>query len=80
MTSLNQMDINNVTLSNEQESMLSELPESPFFQNSNLSQLLQEIHQTDIVVEEEIVPEMVRQTRIVNGEECPPGECPWQVP
>lgn len=33
----------------------------------------------DIVEEEEINAEMASMTRIVNGENCPPGECPWQV-
>ncbi|XP_076021922.1 coagulation factor X [Genypterus blacodes] len=66
-TSLNQPEINNV----EHESL--------FLQNSNLSQLLQEIQRSQILMEEDIIPEMARQTRIVNGEECPPGECPWQA-
>uniref|UniRef100_A0A3P8W5W3 coagulation factor Xa n=1 Tax=Cynoglossus semilaevis TaxID=244447 RepID=A0A3P8W5W3_CYNSE len=29
--------------------------------------------------EEEINAEMASMTRIVNGENCPPGECPWQA-
>uniref|UniRef100_A0A3Q1JDE0 coagulation factor Xa n=1 Tax=Anabas testudineus TaxID=64144 RepID=A0A3Q1JDE0_ANATE len=29
--------------------------------------------------EEHINPEMASFTRIVNGEDCPPGECPWQA-
>lgn len=32
-----------------------------------------------VVKEEKINPEMASFTRIVNGEDCPPGECPWQV-
>lgn len=31
------------------------------------------------VFEEIIAPQMAGMTRIVNGEDCPPGECPWQV-
>lgn len=31
------------------------------------------------VMEEPILQEVIGHTRIVNGEECPPGECPWQV-
>uniref|UniRef100_H3C0R5 coagulation factor Xa n=1 Tax=Tetraodon nigroviridis TaxID=99883 RepID=H3C0R5_TETNG len=29
--------------------------------------------------EERIISEMAQKTRIVNGENCPPGECPWQA-
>ncbi|XP_034037352.1 uncharacterized protein LOC117520127 [Thalassophryne amazonica] len=32
-----------------------------------------------MVKEEEIFPDRSMLTRIVNGEECPPGECPWQA-
>lgn len=31
------------------------------------------------VKEEIVLPEVAGDTRIVNGEDCPPGECPWQV-
>ncbi|XP_053471268.1 coagulation factor X [Ictalurus furcatus] len=31
------------------------------------------------VREEAILPESSGDTRIVNGEDCPPGECPWQA-
>lgn len=31
------------------------------------------------VNEDIIFKEMAKMTRIVNGEDCPPGECPWQV-
>ena len=31
------------------------------------------------VQEEIVIPEVRVDTRIVNGEECPPGQCPWQV-
>ncbi|XP_068586804.1 coagulation factor X [Cebidichthys violaceus] len=33
----------------------------------------------DSVFEEIVVPNMGSMTRIVNGEDCPPGECPWQA-
>lgn len=33
----------------------------------------------DEIIEEQINLEMASFTRIVNGEDCPPGECPWQV-
>ncbi|KAJ8004048.1 hypothetical protein DPEC_G00154750 [Dallia pectoralis] len=33
----------------------------------------------DTAMERPIVAEMRANTRIVNGEECPPGECPWQA-
>lgn len=33
----------------------------------------------EFVVEENIVPQRAKHNRIVNGEDCPPGECPWQV-
>ncbi|XP_041834347.1 coagulation factor X [Melanotaenia boesemani] len=32
-----------------------------------------------VVSEEKIIPQRVGDARIVNGEECPPGECPWQA-
>ncbi|XP_076839304.1 coagulation factor X [Brachyhypopomus gauderio] len=31
------------------------------------------------VFEEPVLPEVAGHTRIVNGEDCPPGECPWQA-
>ncbi|XP_037319244.1 coagulation factor X [Pungitius pungitius] len=31
------------------------------------------------VFEELVVPDMADMTRIVNGENCPPGQCPWQA-
>ncbi|XP_061897730.1 coagulation factor X-like [Entelurus aequoreus] len=33
----------------------------------------------DFEEEEYVLPEMVGMTRIVNGKDCPPGECPWQA-
>ncbi|KAL1022074.1 hypothetical protein UPYG_G00021880 [Umbra pygmaea] len=33
----------------------------------------------DTVNEKPIFPESRGENRIVNGEECPPGECPWQA-
>lgn len=46
---------------------------SPESQNSN------NITQYDEVFEERLTFQMASMTRIVNGEDCPPGECPWQV-
>lgn len=31
------------------------------------------------VLEEPVIRESRGHERIVNGEDCPPGECPWQV-
>lgn len=31
------------------------------------------------IFEDMVVPDMADMTRIVNGENCPPGQCPWQV-
>ncbi|KAM8904587.1 uncharacterized protein AB9W97_008187 [Spinachia spinachia] len=31
------------------------------------------------IYEEMVVPDMTDMTRIVNGVNCPPGECPWQA-
>ncbi|XP_022077838.2 coagulation factor X isoform X2 [Acanthochromis polyacanthus] len=31
------------------------------------------------VTEQRIISQMAGMTRIVNGEDCPPGECPWQA-
>lgn len=33
----------------------------------------------NVVSEKSIISEMAEMTRIVNGEDCPPGQCPWQV-
>ncbi|KAJ0062593.1 hypothetical protein NL108_018162 [Boleophthalmus pectinirostris] len=33
----------------------------------------------DLVHEELFTSQMASWTRIVNGEDCPPGECPWQA-
>uniref|UniRef100_A0A1A7XEC7 coagulation factor Xa n=1 Tax=Iconisemion striatum TaxID=60296 RepID=A0A1A7XEC7_9TELE len=33
----------------------------------------------EAVFEREILPQRATHTRIVNGEDCPPGECPWQA-
>lgn len=33
----------------------------------------------NLVEEEPILPESSGHMRIVNGVDCPPGECPWQV-
>ncbi|XP_035248528.1 coagulation factor X [Anguilla anguilla] len=33
----------------------------------------------DIADDDYIMPEVAAQTRIVGGEECPPGDCPWQA-
>lgn len=46
-------------------------PSSP----ANTSQ----IQSHDFISEKKIVPQRATQTRIVNGEDCPPGQCPWQV-
>ncbi|KAG7503109.1 coagulation factor X-like [Solea senegalensis] len=45
--------------------------------SGNHSQI--EIVPEHIILEELINPEMASMTRIVNGEDCPPGECPWQA-
>lgn len=51
---------------------------------TTLSDLLENSKNTEIplehqVVEEPVFAEMAGMVRIVNGEHCPPGECPWQV-
>lgn len=33
----------------------------------------------DLITEKPVVAESHADSRIVNGEECPPGKCPWQV-
>lgn len=43
--------------------------------NSSNSQIMPEYG----VLEEIVNSQMASMTRIVNGEDCPPGECPWQV-
>lgn len=46
-----------------------------FTDNSSDSQILQQ-HK---VFKELLTSQMSSMTRIVNGADCPPGECPWQV-
>ncbi|XP_068506011.1 coagulation factor X [Syngnathus scovelli] len=36
-------------------------------------------HMSEYKEDEEITSEIAGMTRIVNGENCPPGECPWQA-
>ncbi|KAK5874740.1 hypothetical protein CesoFtcFv8_027305 [Champsocephalus esox] len=50
------------------------LPENSDFLPENRDFLLE-----DAVFEETIYSQMASMTRIVNGEDCPPGECPWQA-
>ncbi|KAM9835984.1 uncharacterized protein ACBR49_019658 [Aulostomus maculatus] len=45
-----------------------------FLASDNSSQFQQKY-----VTVEEVIPQMAGMTRIVNGEDCPPGECPWQA-
>ncbi|XP_077582335.1 coagulation factor X [Stigmatopora nigra] len=51
-----------------------DLPES-FPPGSNSSEPILE----EYVEEEEIHSQVTGMTRIVNGKDCPPGECPWQA-
>ncbi|XP_069020365.1 coagulation factor X [Embiotoca jacksoni] len=61
----------NMTLnSTEQEDVLDAVQPA-----ENISRILQE----SSVLEELIISQRAGMTRIVNGENCPPGECPWQA-
>ncbi|XP_056157546.1 uncharacterized protein LOC130131795 [Lampris incognitus] len=53
----------------------------PMFQipPSNISWLQGGDYQDDMVMEDPVVQNRLSHARIVNGEECPPGECPWQA-
>ncbi|XP_075333367.1 coagulation factor X isoform X1 [Odontesthes bonariensis] len=49
---------------------------------NNLSPLIDtdsQVPPQDLVVEQKIFSQRAGMTRIVNGEDCPPGECPWQA-
>ncbi|XP_042368876.1 coagulation factor X [Plectropomus leopardus] len=39
----------------------------------------EKVKEEDDIIEEMIFSQMAGMTRIVNGEDCPPGECPWQA-
>lgn len=59
-------------------------PQVVDFRNATVNQTnLFGLNEDDIIenpVEEEaILPESSGHMRIVNGVDCPPGECPWQV-
>ncbi|KAM4601682.1 uncharacterized protein ACJ7VT_019731 [Polymixia lowei] len=62
----------------QQTNTLDNLPEFRVPQ-SNVDWHLDEDYSEDVVVEDPVIPNVVGNTRIVNGEECPPGECPWQA-
>ncbi|KAF1371529.1 hypothetical protein PFLUV_G00269230 [Perca fluviatilis] len=47
-------------------------------ENSSSSSTSQTVSQAT-VLEDLITSEMASWNRIVNGEDCPPGECPWQA-
>ncbi|XP_034460436.1 coagulation factor X [Hippoglossus hippoglossus] len=47
--------------------------------NTNSSSDDVQIMPENAVFEEPVNAEMASMTRIVNGEDCPPGECPWQA-
>ncbi|XP_038595705.1 coagulation factor X-like [Micropterus salmoides] len=49
--------------------------DSSLSKNSNNSQILPK----SMLLEALITSQMASMTRIVGGEDCPPGECPWQA-
>lgn len=63
----------NQTLSNSDNSNISEM--SDF--SGNITNTTSETK--DMVREKLVIPQRAGMTRIVNGEDCLPGECPWQV-
>ncbi|XP_071750343.1 coagulation factor X [Centroberyx gerrardi] len=64
----------------ERTSALDYLHLSDFFvPHGNITGDLEDDYLADGVVEELVVPDRAGMTRIVNGEQCPPGECPWQA-
>ncbi|XP_059183728.1 coagulation factor X [Centropristis striata] len=67
-TGMNQMDLN----ANYTAQLLNS---SVLFNNSSESQ----IDPKHLVLEELVRPQRAVMTRIVDGEDCPPGECPWQA-
>ncbi|CAN9498312.1 unnamed protein product [Ophioblennius macclurei] len=69
-TELNTTELHNST---EQQDLQGRNPLSTLFMNN--SRISPEFH----VFEEKIFSEMAGNTRIVNGEDCPPGHCPWQA-
>ncbi|XP_044043506.1 coagulation factor X [Siniperca chuatsi] len=55
-------------------------PDSSLSRNSSNSQIVPKKASPEyLVFEEKVVPQMADMMRIVNGEDCPPGECPWQA-
>uniref|UniRef100_A0A667ZL55 coagulation factor Xa n=1 Tax=Myripristis murdjan TaxID=586833 RepID=A0A667ZL55_9TELE len=51
----------------------------PDFELQNITWHSEPDYPADAVVEEHITASRSVMTRIVDGEECPPGECPWQA-
>ncbi|XP_022619700.1 coagulation factor X-like [Seriola dumerili] len=47
--------------------------------NTNSSDIEDKFVPKYTIFEETIPSEMAGNTRIVNGQDCPPGECPWQA-
>lgn len=51
----------------------------PFFNSTEIPKLLAVPSDLDMIIEKRVVRESFGHTRIVNGQECEPGDCPWQA-
>nr|XP_046237794.1 coagulation factor X [Scatophagus argus] len=70
----------NTTEGNGTELDLAGLDINPDEQDNNMgNSSYSSIPPKQRVFEEAITSQMAGMTRIVNGEDCPPGECPWQA-
>uniref|UniRef100_A0A3B5AZ92 coagulation factor Xa n=1 Tax=Stegastes partitus TaxID=144197 RepID=A0A3B5AZ92_9TELE len=68
MTTANTTDLNVTVNATEQRDVLDLLSTAENSSNS-----------LPRIIEQQIISQMAGMTRIVNGEDCPPGECPWQA-
>ncbi|KAM6892574.1 coagulation factor X, partial [Xenentodon cancila] len=70
----------NVTIGNATEPNMDTNVTEPRDFKSNLSTSINTTSKTTThISEKKIFPQRAGLTRIVNGEDCPPGECPWQA-
>uniref|UniRef100_A0A672YHJ8 coagulation factor Xa n=1 Tax=Sphaeramia orbicularis TaxID=375764 RepID=A0A672YHJ8_9TELE len=74
-TNISDPRLDNVNVSWSKQTL--QTPDLPEFRVHNNS--VDQSPGQETVQEELVVPQRAGMTRIVNGEDCPPGECPWQA-